>query len=50
MEVVIQTKCGYTHKTPPIIAISVYAMEGDKERIIGSGCDGYFVRPFDLRI
>lgn len=32
-----------------IIAITAYAMRGDKERIIESGFDGYISKPVDTR-
>ncbi|GFO53822.1 response regulator [Geomonas sp. Red276] len=31
----------------PIIAITSYAMSGDKDRILASGCTGYFEKPID---
>ena len=31
----------------PIIAITSYAMVGDKEAILEAGCNGYFQRPID---
>lgn len=31
----------------PIIAITSYAMLGDRDRIIAAGCNGYFEKPID---
>ena len=33
----------------PIIAITAYAMKGDKERAIGSGCNAYLSKPINTR-
>lgn len=34
------------YKNIPIIAITAFAMEGDKERILDSGCNEYISKPF----
>ena len=33
----------------PIICLTAYAMKGDKERIIESGCDVYISKPINTR-
>ena len=32
-----------------IVAVTAYAMKGDEERALASGCDGYISKPVDTR-
>jgi CheY-like chemotaxis protein len=31
----------------PIVAVTSYAMAGDRERVLGAGCNGYIEKPIN---
>lgn len=47
-EVATKLKARDETKHIPIIALTAYAMEGDKEKALVAGCDGYMEKPVDV--
>jgi two-component system cell cycle response regulator DivK len=34
----------------PVVAVTAFAMEGDRERFLQGGFDGYITKPIDVRL
>ncbi|WP_018412487.1 response regulator [Methyloversatilis thermotolerans] len=51
IEVARRIRAGETAPPIPMIAITSFAMAGDRERVLAAGCNGYIEKPIDpLRV
>lgn len=48
-EVAQRLKAEADTRAIPIVAVTAFAMRGDRERILASGCDDYVAKPFNIR-
>ncbi len=47
LEVLKRIRARYSSQDLPIIAMTSYAMSGDKERLLAAGCTSYIEKPID---
>lgn len=47
MAVARHLKSDSEYKPIPVLAVTAYAMKGDRERILDAGFDGYFSKPIE---
>ena len=47
LELTRQLKADARHSDLVIIALTAYAMKGDRERALAAGCNGYIAKPID---
>lgn len=48
LEIIRQIKSNETLRHVPVIAVTAFAMQGDKEMIMESGCDSYIAKPISV--
>jgi CheY-like chemotaxis protein len=49
LELTRRLKADVLLQSIPIVALSAFAMKGDDEKAIESGCDGYITKPINTR-
>lgn len=49
LDVARQIRLNSKNQTTKIIAVTAYAMEGDKDKILEAGCDSYIAKLIDTR-
>ena len=49
IELINKFKAHETLKTIPIIAITAFAMKGDEEKIVQTGCEAYISKPICIK-
>jgi two-component system, cell cycle response regulator DivK len=48
-EAVLRLKDGAATASIPVVALTAFAMKGDRERILAAGFDGYLEKPISVR-
>jgi two-component system, cell cycle response regulator DivK len=49
LELTRRLKADPTTRHITVLGLTAYAMKGDEEKILASGCDGYIPKPIDTR-
>lgn len=49
LELTRQLKSNRKYRDIIILAVTAYAMKGDKEKALGAGCNGYITKPIDTK-
>lgn len=42
-------KSGTVTKNIPVVAVTAYAMKGDREKALAAGCDNYISKPVEIK-
>jgi CheY-like chemotaxis protein len=47
--VVVAIRASEIYRSVPVVAVTAFAMPGDKERLLANGFDGYISKPIDTK-